>query len=125
MVFLVSVPHGPIGHAQIPVATSTSITLQWAPPTPEDQNGEIRYRVNVTEVDNRGNFVQFSTASTSMTIQSLHPFIKYEIRIAAYTVVGDGPYSSPINVMTKEAGTLLYTANIVGVRLKFCFNFSS
>ncbi len=88
------------------------VTLQWTPPSPEDQNGEIGYHLNVTEVNNKGNFFQLTTASPSMVLRSLRPFTQYEIRIAAYTVVGDGPYSSPINVMTKEAGThIIYLYN--------------
>ncbi len=82
--------------------------INWTPPKPEDQNGEIRYHINVTETDSRGSSFQLATASTSITISSLRPFTHYEVRIAAYTVVGDGPYSSPINVVTREAGTSIF-----------------
>ena len=45
----------------------------------------------------------FSEARTQL-IDMLHPSYNYTVRIAAATVVGIGPFSDPITVMTLEDG---------------------
>lgn len=47
----------------------------------------------------------YSTAATSLTVPSLHPYYTYECVISAYTIAY-GPYTEVFTVMTTEAGVL-------------------
>ena len=84
---------------------SQTISLSWSPPPSSDTNGIIReYRVNVTEVET-GVMFFLTTASTSITLQSLHPYYNYRCIVSAYTV-GVGPYTAVFNIRTPEDGKL-------------------
>ena len=77
----------------------------WEPP--EDPNGNIReYRVNVTEVET-GRMFQVTTNTTSITIDSLHPYYTYNCTVVAVTI-GPGPFSTVITVRTAEDGRFDY-----------------
>ena len=96
-------PQGLVGSAR----SVSEITIQWQPPSEEDQNGEIlgyyiRYRLfgyhdspwsfrNVTKPLQR-----------SYLITELITWKDYEIQIAAYNEKGVGSYSDPIKVKTRE-----------------------
>ena len=72
--------------------SSSSISLTWAGPIPEEQNGIIQaYHINVTELET-GEVLIFQTNGTAtlMIINSLHPFYTYNCTVAAYTI-GLGP----------------------------------
>ena len=85
----------------------------------EEQNGllvhyhvivmetEILYLDNGTVISQMGmNFNRTYNVSEGRTqlIDMLHPSYNYTVRIAAATVVGIGPFSDPITVMTLEDG---------------------
>ena len=103
----------------VTVESSQSIMLMWKPPSLEGQNGFIiRYHVivmetqilyldNGTVISQMGmNFNRTYNVSEGRTqlIDMLHPSYNYTVRIAAATVVGIGPFSDPITVMTLEDG---------------------
>ena len=84
--------------------SANSISLTWAPPQLEEQNGVItRYTVNVTNV-NTGESVLLYTTETSITVQQLTPFTAYLCSVAAETSVGLGPYTLALTVTTNEDG---------------------
>ena len=101
------------------VQSSHSIMVSWESSLPEESNGIlIQYHVIVMEtqilyLDNGtldtlmgDNFNRTYNVSESRTqlIDMLHPSYNYTVRIAAATVVGIGPFSDPITVMTLEDG---------------------
>ena len=101
------------------VHTSRSFTLSWYPPTPLEQNGvltlyhviimevQILYLDNGTVISQIGrNFNRTCDVSRDhmQSIDMLHPSYKYTVRIAAANIVGIGPFSDPITVMTLEDG---------------------
>ena len=103
------------------VASSQSIQLSWNPPVTGEQNGillqyhvivietQILYLDNGTVISQMGmNFNRTYNVSEGRTqlIDMLHPSYNYTVRIAAATVVGIGPFSDPITVMTLEDGEL-------------------
>lgn len=108
--FLPPVPTSTIHNAGASAITSESATIHWSPPHPEDQNGVVSYRVNVTDISREITFQQ-TTTNTFISLSTLRPFTSYIIRIAAYTIVGDGPYSGPIHVVTREAGRIVHEKN--------------
>ena len=101
------------------IQSSRSITLLWEPPSLEEQNGLlVQYHVIVTETqilyldngtldspmgDNFNRTYEISEGRIQL-IDLLHPSYNYTVRIAAATVVGIGPFSNPITVMTLEDG---------------------
>ena len=98
-----SPPQTPHGIAM----SSTGITLSWDPPPADAQNGIItRYMISITEVETGRSFSLFS-ATTSVNVTSLHPYYTYNCTIAAVTVVGDGPYTTTINIVTHQDGKLV------------------
>ena len=87
--------------------SSTIITLFWDPPPADAQNGIItQYRINITEVETGRFFTLFST-TTSVNVTTLHPYYTYNCVIAAATMIGVGPYTSVITVVTLQDGTFL------------------
>ena len=83
--------------------SSDTISLSWSPPPPSDTNGIIReYRVNVTEVET-GRVFYLTSTTTSITVQSLHPYYTYYCTVSAYTV-GVGPYTVVFSIRTPEDG---------------------
>ena len=104
------------------VQSSRSLLLTWEPPFLEKQNGLlIQYHVIVMETKilyldngtvvsqmgmNRNRTYNVSEGRTQL-IDMLHPSYNYTVRIAAATVVGIGPFSDPITVMTLEDGEYL------------------
>ena len=87
--------------------TSNGFTINWAPPGSEFQNGVILHYVIQIYVVETGTTLQYTSTSTSFTLQSLHPAYTYQCRIAAYTV-GLGPFSSPFTIITDEEGVCLF-----------------
>ena len=116
MLFCVVTDETP-SNISVTVVTSQSIHLQWDPPSLEGQNGLIsQYHVIVIETQilyldngtvmsqmgmNRNRTYNVSEGRTQL-IDMLHPSYNYTVRIAAATVVGIGPFSDPITVMTLE-----------------------
>ncbi len=77
--------------------------LGWDVPT-GPHNGIIReYRLNITELETGREFQELS-ATTNLTVSSLHPDYTYEWIVTAFTV-GEGPYSTTSRIITPEDGT--------------------
>ena len=87
---------------------STSIVISWSPPLPHLQNGIIQYYIIVIHENNTNttisSIVHNATNTNVITAVNLHPYYKYTVSVAAYTV-DLGPYQSTTSV-TKEAGEL-------------------
>ena len=83
---------------------SRTLLISWVPPPFEHQKGIIReYRVNSTERET-GMAYRLTTAATSLTGPSLHPFYTYNCTVAAFTIA-EGPYSLEVNITMPEDGT--------------------
>jgi len=101
------------------VQSAFNFMLSWTPPSLENQNGLlVQYHVIIMETQilyldngtvmsqmgvNRNRTYNVSEGRTQL-IDMLHPSYNYTVRIAAATVVGIGPFSDPITVMTLEDG---------------------
>ena len=84
--------------------SSISLTLAWMAPPLERQNGLITgYSINVTNSDT-GVSMLLSSTGNSITVGQLSPYTSYLCSVAAQTIVGQGPYTSPITVTTDEDG---------------------
>ena len=105
-------------NVSVTVQSPHCIKLSWEPPSPEEHNGEIiSYHIIAMEtqilyLDNGTVILQmgmnfnrtYVSEGRTQLIGMLHPSYNYTVRIAAATVVGIGPFSDPITVMTLEDG---------------------
>ena len=71
--------------------TSTHVSLFWAPPPTDQQNGIIRQYI-VAVVGQGGRNFTVETTQPEVTVGGLHPFYTYSFSIAAVTIA-PGPYS--------------------------------
>ena len=102
-----SAPTGPPLDVDATPVNSTSVTIFWNPPAPENQNGVITgYVINLKIVGSE-EVTQYSSSSENITIGSLHPFTTYSFTVAAQTSVGTGPYTTNSTVITPEDGIAL------------------
>lgn len=82
---------------------ATSIHLLWDPPVDSEQNGHIiSYSINMTT--QTGERVVFTSNVTNYTFQNLEPYKIYEFTLAAETASGSGPYTSSLQVRSRESG---------------------
>ena len=89
----------------IALLDATSAGIYWDPPPFEDRNGIIElYRLFIVEVDTGRVIEQPHTENTSVQLQELQPFHVYQFVIAASTIGGLGPFSSPSFFRMPESG---------------------
>ena len=98
------VPDQPPQEVNISIVSSRSLRFVWIPPLPENQNGIIiSYNISLTTVDT--NMTEYySTSDVNISITDLLPFTTYTFVVAARTVVGIGPFSSPFIITTNQDG---------------------
>ena len=84
--------------------TFDSINVTWRPVPEEKRDGIIiLYQVNITD----GSFTKSNTTSKlTIEIQGLEMFEMYSVRVRAFTRIGEGPFSNPTKLKTKEEGIL-------------------
>ena len=90
-------------------SSSTSVLVSWEPPTPELTFGilrrfEIRY-YNTSQPENPSIINNISATDRMYDIKQLMEFTNYSIEVSAITV-GNGPFSSPVTVVTDEDSKL-------------------
>ena len=86
--------------------SSTSILLSWEPPAVEDRSGVILgYTLNIAEVSQNASIV-VTTSDVAQRVEELRPFTAYLCSVIAFTVVGNGPLSLHIPLMTHEDGEI-------------------
>ena len=109
MFIFYSVPGEPPRNVRGQNDSSTSILVEWDPPREEVLYGilrgfRIRYGVAIdTDITNTTELIP--EQQSSYIIQNLEEFTNYSIEVTAVTV-GEGPYSTPIIVITDQDGEL-------------------
>ena len=103
-----TVPTAPPQNTAGDVLNSTTISISWEAPPPEEQNGIIQqYIIYLLEIPTNMNFTyQPEREHRELVIDSLHPDYDYECSVAAETIVGRGPFSDPFIITTHEDGKL-------------------
>ena len=109
------------------IADQRSINISWMMLECQDRHGNIaKFEVRYTSSDFGDNFSQtLNTSSgneTSLELGGLEEFTNYTIEVRAYTAVGPGPYSSPMDVLTlpDRKYIVVYEECIVCVCLCVC-----
>ena len=140
-----SAPDRPPVSVDITGNSSTSITLEFGPPTEEHLNGILRgykilYREAATGAENKTVNVTLKTQSkrrrrrdinaqskaenrSQFELNNLKPFTYYVVRVAAVTVK-EGPYSLPKNFTSGESGKLFNPFTPKSDQLQFSLSVS-
>ena len=102
---MIAVPSAPPTIDSYSAADPTTLFLSWSAPQLNQQNGIIRhYYISLDELETES-ILNYTTASSNMTVTSLHPDYHYRIEISAVTV-GAGPSSMPVTLQMPEDGKL-------------------
>ena len=92
---------------RVSALSSTSLSVSWNPVPLMDQNGII----TVYDVEySQSTFLDLNSPLTlsvdgtnmSATISGLEEYVEYSISVAAYTVIGEGPFSLPVQETTLQ-----------------------
>ena len=103
MLLLVA-PSGPPTNVAV-TTTAWELKVTWDKPHKDERNGDIiqyqvRYTANgMTEVK--------STSKMKLLLgkaDGIRPHTKYTVSVSALTSAGQGPFSSPVTVTTKQHG---------------------
>ncbi|XP_055609211.1 neogenin isoform X2 [Uranotaenia lowii] len=98
-----SIPSEPPSNVTLEATSSTSVTIRWQPPPVEDRNGQItgykiRYRKN-----KKGLQVETTPANVRhWELKDLERLSAYQVKIAAMTVNGSGPFTEWHHIETFE-----------------------
>ena len=97
-------PSAPPENVRVTASTSNTLRIEWAAPPLTDRNGVITGYTLQYKTNNTQSYTSLSPTTTTLaTITSLNEFTEYQIRVAAATNSGLGPYSEAIVEATKEA----------------------
>jgi hypothetical protein len=95
-------PSRPPVHFSVDELSPRAITLKWGYPLEDDRNGVISgFRVRFIESISN-NFTDLEVENATITIEEVKPFTLYYAEVAAFTMVGIGPYTARIRVLTPE-----------------------
>lgn len=99
-------PSSPPRHIQARMVSPDTMLVQWEPP--EEPNGQILgYRLfyRTEAADPLSTWQTHDTDDSRLTnVSSLVPGITYDLRVLAFTSVGDGPLSHPLQIKTQLGG---------------------
>ena len=106
----IAAPSSPPSTVNATVESATSIQVNWSEVPAIDRNGiitqyEVMYESLETfggQLATRANVTDNSTFET--LLENLQEYVQYNIRVRAYTQVGEGPFSPNITIRTSEAG---------------------
>jgi netrin-G3 ligand len=77
------------------------VKLQWHPPEPKYQNGQIRtYEVTYFKWDESANHKNVNTTERFLNIENLQPDSNYVFQVKAFTSKGAGPWSNQLPFKT-------------------------
>ena len=119
-----AVPGAPPQSVAVSSVNSSSIKVSWGDVLCDQRNGEITgYQVNYTSTSDNG-IVNTTGNQTSFTLSDLQPHTDYSISVAAMTVNGTGPFSTPVTNKTLFTGRKFnYNTQIMVLfTTPFCIN---
>ncbi|XP_055079619.1 protein tyrosine phosphatase receptor type Db isoform X1 [Periophthalmus magnuspinnatus] len=93
-------------------AAATSMRLAWKTVPLIEQNGKItKYSVLYKDINSRGNASEAEVLSPkcSVVLEGLTPDTVFEVRVSAFTNVGQGPYSPSVQFRTQRLDQVFAT----------------
>ena len=104
IVCLLTVPRTAPQNVTIDSVEPQGFNISWMPPADDDRNGIITYyTISITDIENNI-IITLNQTDTQSTVSSLTPFTRYEVKVAAHTSVGRGPFSAIQTLQTQETG---------------------
>ncbi|XP_055078550.1 phosphatidylinositol phosphatase PTPRQ [Periophthalmus magnuspinnatus] len=92
------VPGGPPNNLSYESVSPSEVNVTWLPP--ELPNGNITHYG--LELWNSTHFLNLTSSTQHLLIQYLKKYTEYRLRVQAYTRVGPGNFTQPINITTLE-----------------------
>ncbi|CDW52276.1 protein sidekick [Trichuris trichiura] len=92
--------------------TETSAAFTWSSPSCDLQHGDItQYEYQFRGIDEwaANDLRQATTARSRVHIHDLLPGTKYKFQVRAYTSVGHGPWSIPVEIETLGSGMQIFS----------------
>jgi len=87
------------------VLSSTEVEVSWLEVDPIHQNGIITlYEVYYHPVNSSQDVARANTINTTIVLTNLEESVQYNITVRAYTSVGGGPLSTPVQSTTQGSG---------------------
>ncbi|XP_046809643.1 neogenin isoform X1 [Lucilia cuprina] len=98
-----STPSEPPNNVTLEVTSSTSITIHWEPPSEEERNGQITgYKIRYRKLKDAPQVKSTPANIRYYELNGLDRNSEYQVKIAAMTVNGSGPFTEWYRVMTLE-----------------------
>ncbi|XP_070134278.1 neogenin isoform X1 [Drosophila bipectinata] len=98
-----STPSEPPNNVSLEVTSSTSITVHWEPPEEEDRNGQITgYKIRYRKFKDAPQVKSTPANIRYFELSNLDRNSEYQVKIAAMTVNGSGPFTEWYRVNTLE-----------------------
>ncbi len=87
------------------IANSTSLLLEWMPPSEDTRNGIVREYLVMVEEEITGRIWNIRTNEAHAIVRNRHPYYVYISTVYAITTAM-GPPSEPIHIVTGEEGNI-------------------
>ncbi|SPP75623.1 blast:Neogenin [Drosophila guanche] len=98
-----STPSEPPNNVTLEVTSSSSITVHWEPPAEEDRNGQITgYKIRYRKFKDAPQVKSTPANIRYFELSGLDRSAEYQVKIAAMTVNGSGPFTEWYRVNTLE-----------------------
>ncbi|ALC42383.1 fra, partial [Drosophila busckii] len=96
-------PSEPPNNVTLEVTSSSSITVHWEPPVEEDRNGQITgYKIRYRKFKDAPQVKSTPANIRYFELNSLDRSTEYQVKIAAMTVNGSGPFTEWYRASTLE-----------------------
>ena len=101
-------PSSPPTNIAANVTNSTSIEVMWDLVLAIHRNGDITGYVVVYGIlgMDTADSVNVTASTLNVVLTGLEEYMKYDIRVSAYTAMGSGPFSQAVIVTTLEDGNM-------------------
>ncbi|KRJ99437.1 neogenin isoform X3 [Drosophila yakuba] len=98
-----STPSEPPNNVTLEVTSSSSITVHWEPPAEEDRNGQITgYKIRYRKLKDAPQVKSTPANIRYFELSNLDRNAEYQVKIAAMTVNGSGPFTEWYRTNTLE-----------------------
>jgi len=121
-----SAPTGPPERVEAGLIQPTAAVITWDEPPCDQRNGLIsRYEYVLEGLDPwaQGDAQKASVAVERVELAKLTPFTRYSFKVRGLNGKGGGPFSEPIEILTKPGGIYLHCQFYIRVQLSTNFNF--
>ena len=99
-----STPSAPPQNVRVTAFTSNSLRIEWAAPPSPDRNGIITGYTLQYKKSSASSYSTISSLTVTLaSLTSLNEFTEYQVRVAAATSRGIGPFSDIVVTTTEEA----------------------